>query len=235
MSPSVVERAPARCVEHAQRNADLRLRTSAGPLRTRVWWPDTQEPGTAVGLLLFFADARDGRDTSEAWLRELSSRAGLVIVSVPCAPIPDAVIREGVRDATTALGWAADHARELEADPGRLIVGGTGIGAAVAAAVAVDSAAARWPGIARQLLIGLDLQGCVPLTLAAAPAGAAPATIVTFGHGGEGRWYASRLRQASVDVEELHYDAPAGDDRLVRDLARSLRFPATSRLAPGIS
>jgi hypothetical protein len=55
MSPSV-ERVAVR----PRRDADLRLRTSAGPLRTRVWWPDSPEPGHAYGLLMFFADARLG-------------------------------------------------------------------------------------------------------------------------------------------------------------------------------
>jgi acetyl esterase/lipase len=59
--------------------------------------------------------------------------------------------------------------------------------------------------------------------------------VVTFGRDAahhDGHRYASRLRQASVDVEELRYDAPehpdvvppgdGGGDRLVCDLARSI-------------
>jgi hypothetical protein len=61
------------------------------------------------------------------------------------------------------------------------------------------------------------------------------ASVVTFGRDAahhDGHRYASRLRQASVDVEELRYDAPehpdvvppgdGGGDRLVCDLARSI-------------
>jgi hypothetical protein len=71
--------------------------------------------------------------------------------------------------------------------------------------------------------------------LATSPVDVAPATVVTFGPGAvnhDGRRYASRLRQAPVDVAELHIDAPdhpdvvpsgdGGGGRLVCDLARSL-------------
>jgi hypothetical protein len=72
--------------------------------------------------------------------------------------------------------------------------------------------------------------------LATSPVNVAPVTVVTFGRGAvnhDGPRYAWRLRQASVDVEELHYDAPVSPrrrragrdgscDRLVRDPALSL-------------
>jgi hypothetical protein len=50
----------------------------------------------------------------------------------------------------------------------------------------------------------------------------APATVVTLGAGPHrgGREYAARLRQSSVEVDELHCDRP---DRLVDEVALSLR------------
>jgi hypothetical protein len=103
--PACDPRAAASPTQLRPRVAALRLRTSAGPVRTRVWWPASQDPGATVGLLLFFVDARvgvAGPGTSAAWPRELSSRAGIVIVSAPCAPTPHAVIRPCLRNATTA-------------------------------------------------------------------------------------------------------------------------------------
>jgi acetyl esterase/lipase len=50
-------------------------------------------------------------------------------------------------------------AEELEADPGRLFVGGTGIGAALAAAAPLQARISAGPAIARQLLIQLDVKG----------------------------------------------------------------------------
>jgi acetyl esterase/lipase len=219
-----------------QRVADLRLRASAGPLRTRVWWPASPGPGAAVGVLLLFVDARLA-DTTAPWLRELASRAQLVIVSAPCAPTPDAVIHACLRDATAAVEWAGEHAAELDAEPGRLFVGGIGLGAALAAAAALEARDRGWPAIAGQLLIQPDLHGHDLPVLDRSPVGVAPATVVTFGRGTgshDGHRYASRLRQASVDVHEFPYDASDhhdvvarglddAHDRLVHDLALTLQ------------
>jgi hypothetical protein len=152
-----------------QRVADLRLRSSTGPTRTQVWWPLLEEPGDADGLLLFLVDARLG-EGAVSWLRELATRARIVIVAVPCAT-------DGVRwtlpDATTALEWAADHASELEADPARLLIGGNGSGAELATAVAAHAAVAGWPLLERRILLVTDPPG------GAAPSGIAPAIVVT--------------------------------------------------------
>jgi hypothetical protein len=141
-------RAAASPTQLRPRAADLRLRTSAGPVRTRVWWPASQDPGATVGLLLFFVDARvgvAGPGTSAAWLRELSSRAGVVIVSAPCAPPPHAVSARAF--ATRRRGEMGHRScRGVEADPGRLFVGGTGIGAALAAGAALEARNQRWAG-----------------------------------------------------------------------------------------
>ena len=152
-----------------QRVADLRLRSSTGPTRTQVWWPLLEEPGDADGLLLFLVDARLGED-AVSWLRELATRARIVIVAAPCAT--DGLCWS-LPDATTALEWAADHAGELEADPARLLIGGNGFGAELATAVAAHAAADGWPLLERRILMLDD-----PPDGVATP-GIAPATVVT--------------------------------------------------------
>jgi hypothetical protein len=185
-----------------QRVADLRLRSRAGPTRTRVWWPLSPGVGT-TGLLMFFVDAA----VAAPWLRELASLAQLVIVAAPCAPEPSAVVRTGARDATVALEWAADHASQLEADPRRLLVGGIGAGAVLADAAAREAAAGGWPALTRRLLIPLDAPA--PGLGTAAP----PATLVTVG--GAEPW------PAGPDDDELYYDE-LEDGRLAGDLAPTL-------------
>lgn len=185
-----------------QRVADLRLRSSAGPTRTRVWWPVAPGDGP-TGLLLVFVDA-----TVEApWLRELASLAQLVIVAAPCAPGPDAVVRAGRRDAATALEWAAGHAPQLEADPDRLLVGGVGIGAALADAAAQEAAERGWPRLARRVLVPFGAPAPEE------PGDAAPATVVTVSD--DEPW------PLGPDDEELRYDELDGD-RLAGDLAHTL-------------
>jgi hypothetical protein len=184
-----------------QRVADLRLRSSTGPTRTRVWWPLSTGDET-TGLLMFFVDI----GAEAPWLRELASLAQLVIVAAPCAPEPSAVVRTSAREATIALEWAADHAGQLEADPRRLLVGGIGIGAVLADAAAREAAASGWPPLARRLLIPLDAPAPGPAV--AAP----PATLVTVG--GAEPW------PAGPDDDELRYDALG--DGVAGDLALTL-------------
>jgi hypothetical protein len=157
-----------------QRVADLRLRSSSGPMRTRVWWPASQEPGVSTGLLLFFVDAALGE---QEWLRELATAAQVVVVAAPCDRDPASLIVARLRDGMAALEWAAEHAGQLEAVPDRLFVGGIRLGAALANAAAAEAANGEWPRITRQLLIPLD----VPCPELPGPPGMAPA--VTFDEG----------------------------------------------------
>ena len=133
-------------------------------------------------------------------------------------------------DASAVLGWAADHASELDADPDRLVVAGDGAGAALAAAVTLHARDQWWPAILRQVLIHPDIgawSASVPYasSLRDAPLeGAAPATVVG-GRADDGACLAARLRDAGVDVEELA-GADAADATLLARVARTLRDAA---------
>jgi acetyl esterase/lipase len=127
------------------RVADLLLRGRTGPLRVRVHWParPVRDPASAV-LVLF----PDGESEDEA-CRALGARTGAVVLAAsptptPGSPAPGIVT---VGDAITVTQWAADHAAELDADPGRLLVGGEGAGAALAAAVAGHARDEGWPPV----------------------------------------------------------------------------------------
>ena len=114
------------------RIANLQLRGSTSPLPVRVYWP-SQEASQRVPLLVFCMVGAG----AEASCRGLSEGLGLLVLAVSCLA--------GAQNGTTALEWAAEHAEELGADPGRLLVAGQGAGSAVAAAVASQARAAGWP------------------------------------------------------------------------------------------
>jgi poly(3-hydroxybutyrate) depolymerase len=116
------------------RIAGLQLRGSTSPLPVRVYWPG-QPTAQPVPLLVFcMADAGAGAEET-CWA--LSEDRGLLVLAVPRTA--------GVHDVMTVLEWAAEHASELGADPGRLLVAGTGEGGAVAAAAESQARAAGWP------------------------------------------------------------------------------------------
>jgi acetyl esterase/lipase len=196
----------------APRVAELRLRSRAGTLGAHVAWPAHAERPPA--LLVYFPDPERAPET-------LARPAGVVVLTAAVRSAPSDLDATAFDDAAAVLGWAADHAAELDADPDRLLVGGAGAGAALAAAVTLHARDQWWPAIARQLLIHPDLdawRASVPYasSLRAAPlTGAAPATVVS-GNGDDGACLAARLREAGVEVEELRHEGPADHELLAR-------------------
>jgi acetyl esterase len=135
------------------RIADLRLRGNTSPLPVRVYWPG-QAATRPVPLLVFCSVGAGAGSPAEAACRSLSQDAGLVVLSVYCAA--------GAQDGTTVLEWAAEHAAELGADPGRLLLAGEGAGGAVAAAVAAEALAAGWPAVMLLTDLTADLRRLPP-------------------------------------------------------------------------
>jgi acetyl esterase len=127
-------------VENVSRHriADLQLRGSTSPLPVRVYWPG-QAASQPVPLLVFCMAGDGAGWPAEATCRSLSESDGLLVLAVSCPA--------GAQDGMTVLEWAAEHAAELGADPSRLFVAGLGGGSAVAAAVASQARAARWPAV----------------------------------------------------------------------------------------
>jgi hypothetical protein len=170
-----------------QREAALSLRTARDFVRPRVSWPHHVEDGGPIAVFLW-----DGDCCFEA-ADALCSEGGVIVLALQTAALDVATI---------ALEWAGDHAGLLGADPDQLMVAGGGL----AAAAALHARDEGWPPLSRQLLIGPDLSGWPPAT--ASLGGAAPATVVNA------QGYASRLRQAGVEVEELSRHEPMRFDWL---------------------
>jgi alpha/beta hydrolase family protein len=220
---------------HPARAADVQLRGRAGPLRARAYWPAPPLGPTEVPplLVLFPRSAGIGGGAVEGLGRGLCSSVGVVVLAVGYRPPSPGSLGAALEDATTATHWAADHAAELGADPGRLVVAGEGVGADLAATVARHARDEGWPPILRQVLAHPRLGSG---TLAAPLPGLAPATVVVDSAGSDdGPRYASLLRRASVPVDELRAPAPAeAPDAVLSILAPSLhRAIGRSASAPG--
>lgn len=125
------------------RDAELSLRERNGIVRVRVNWP---APGCAEAppVLVFLSGDDTPAEAVDSCCRALSADHCLVVLSV----------RTGAFDtATTALEWAADHATQLDADPGAVLVGGIGEGADLAARVAAGARENGWPELVGEVLL----------------------------------------------------------------------------------
>ena len=195
--------------------AELTLRFGAERLHGQVHWPAAV---CAPPLIFLLVDAPDG----DAFGTSLSSAAGAV---VPSFPTPR---RERLEAA--ALGWAAEHAFDLGANPQRLLVAGVCVGGGRAPRLAIAARDQGWPEIRRQLLVHPAFDAACPIP--SEVAGTAPATIVTSAPADTDLTrYAARLRAAGVEVDELrvpHGALPRAAE--LDELVRSLRLAATDQL-----
>ncbi len=157
MSPRSSAPPPGSPAPAVHRVADVQLRAPGGPLAARAYWPLPSGTTIAAPALLVLlpgdGSGADGLDRLDALCRGACADVGVVVLAVthrPAAPgAPDAAIE----DSTVAVRWAADHAAQLGADPGRLLVAGTGAGGPLADAVARRARDDGWPEITRQVSI----------------------------------------------------------------------------------
>jgi acetyl esterase/lipase len=155
----------------------LTLRFGAARLRARVDWP--RAGATAVVLALTDETARAN---------------GFLDNCVVVTPLGSR--RPG--DELGALEWLADHAGELGAGSGHLVLAG----GARAARLAVTARDNGWPQLHRQVLIHprFGPEHPVPFDVT----GVAPATVICGDdRRDDGRRYAALLREAGVRVTEV--------------------------------
>lgn len=124
--------------------AAVQLRGGGGPIWASLYSPPSANSGTAdPPLLVFFASDSDTGEI-DAQCRQICVRCGLVIL----ARSMSTEYEQALTTAREMAGWAADHAAELEADPDRLFVAGTGVGADLATEVTRLAAEEGWPVLA---------------------------------------------------------------------------------------
>jgi acetyl esterase/lipase len=124
------------------RTAAVQLRGSTGPTWSQVYWPPPDETSPPPLLVLFSDDPEPEK------LAQLCLRSRLVVLACPTPSFPETAAYDvAVAEAKAVVGWAADHAGELDADPYRLLLAGTGTGAALATEVARLAADEGWPDL----------------------------------------------------------------------------------------
>ncbi len=133
------------------RVADVLLRGGTATFRPRVYWPGLASADPPA-LLVVFDSSGAGPGGADARCQELCAQTGAVVLSMPAA--------QGSHPAAfvDATEWAADHAAELDADPGRIVLLGLGAGVEIAVSVALHAVREGWPPLAKILLVDADPQ-----------------------------------------------------------------------------
>ncbi|MEM7274088.1 MAG: alpha/beta hydrolase fold domain-containing protein, partial [Actinomycetota bacterium] len=125
----------------------------AGELAYRCYRPPTEGPHPLVVYFHGGGWVLGHQESDDPFCRDLCVRSDAVVVSFDYRHAPEARFPAAAEDAVAAVRWAADHAADLGAEPGRLALAGWSAGgnlAAVACQVLRDTGG---PAIAGQLLI----------------------------------------------------------------------------------
>jgi acetyl esterase len=196
--------------------AGLTLRFGGRRLNGRVYWARADAGGT--GSPLAFVPALFDEGGSHALCRLLCAAAGAVVLTVPSRHAPDH------DDELAALEWVADHAAQLGAHPGRLIVAGEGAGGARAACLSARARDNDWPQLRRQVVVHPSFSETCPMP--SLLTGVAPATVISSDtRVDDGSVYAALLRASRIEVNELRFSSSAlpGHDDLSAALAGRAR------------
>jgi acetyl esterase len=145
---------PRRPVHPDVRTDNRTIDGPAGPIPIRVYRPPTDSEATLPIILFLHGGGWSvgDLDTYDGDARNHAVGAGAVVVSVDYRLAPEHPYPAAVEDAWAATQWAAAHAEELGADPGRLAVAGDSAGGNLAAVVAQLARDAGGPPIRFQLL-----------------------------------------------------------------------------------
>jgi acetyl esterase len=132
---------------------ERRIAGPGGPLRLRVYRPLGTGP---FPLLVFFHGSGFvlcSLDTHDGMCRNLCAGAGCVVVSVDYRLAPEHKFPAPLDDCVFATRWAVQHADELSADGGRVVLAGDSAGGNLAAATALRLRDEGGPVLQGQLLI----------------------------------------------------------------------------------
>jgi len=110
-----------------------------GPLRARLYVPT--EPAPRSGLVLWLHGGgwiQGGIESHDRALRHLVELSGQRFFAVDYRLAPEHRFPAGLDDATAALRWSVEHARDLGASSDRVAIGGDSAGASLALVAALE-------------------------------------------------------------------------------------------------
>ena len=133
--------------------ADRTIPGPGGALGLRVYTPLGAGPFPLLVFLHGGGFVVCDLGTHDALCRNLCAGAGCVVASVDYRLAPEHRFPAAPDDCLAATRWAAEHAAELGADPGRVAVAGDSSGGTLAAVTALRARDEGGPRLAGQLLV----------------------------------------------------------------------------------
>jgi acetyl esterase len=125
----------------------------AGDIPVRIYAPDAPAPRPVIAFFHGGGFVICSVETHDGLARRLANAVGAVVVSVEYRLAPEARCPAAAEDCYAATMWTHDHAAELGADPGRLIVAGDSAGGNLAAVVTLMARERGAPSITAQVLV----------------------------------------------------------------------------------
>lgn len=113
---------------------DRKIPTPVGPLRARVYWPQTAEPAPLLIYLHGGGWCLGSLDTADGPCRDLARGTGRIVVSVDFRLAPEHRFPAAFDDAVNATEWLLAHADELGGLKSDLALMGDSAGGNLAAA-----------------------------------------------------------------------------------------------------
>jgi len=197
------------------RTETVMLDGPSGPLTTRLYRPETQDPGAP--MLVFFHDGAGvvgDLETGHALCTHLADVGRCAVLAPACRLAPEHRFPAGFEDALAAFRWARENGWRYGAAEGTAAVGGLSMGGGWAAAICQETKRAGEAQPALQLMI-------CPILDAAAE----HQSMITYADA----WPLSREALDWVLRQYLGPDADPADPRL-----SPFRADEVSGLAPAI-
>lgn len=122
-------------------------------VRVRVYVPQRAQPVPLVVYLHGGGWVMGDLSMHDDTCRRIATRGCCTVVNVDYRLAPENPYPAPLEDCFAAVSWSAEHAADLSADPGAIVIAGSSAGANLAAAVTLLARAACAPEIAAQILI----------------------------------------------------------------------------------
>jgi acetyl esterase len=122
-------------------------------LPVRIYTPEGDGPFPVIVYLHGSGWVILNIEICDPTMRALANSTGCVVVAVNYQKAPEHKFPVPFNDAWASTCWVAEHADELNIDPGRIAVGGDSAGGNLAAAVCLKAREEGGPALAYQLLI----------------------------------------------------------------------------------